>query len=122
MEAWLLCDGAAIEAAMGSLVTKKGVPSAKHPDDVSNPKKVLKELYRNYRRGSGYNDQYSARQIAEKIRSPEPLRASKSFARFERKLKEWCDKHTPVSSAVNEKQAKAVAKPKKQRVSDKKSK
>ena len=121
LEAWLLCDGAAIEAAIGKLVTKKRVPSEKKPDTVSNPKARLKEIYKQFRRGKGYNDVFSASQIAANIRSLEPLRASKSFARFERKLKEWCDKHNPISSAVNEKQAKADAKPKKQRVSDKKS-
>lgn len=90
LEAWLLCDADALTAVIGTLTRKKPIPHENSPDSVSNPKVVIKELFKRGR-GRVYNDSYTPGLIAAKLTSVERLRCSRSFFHFEKHLKRHCD-------------------------------
>jgi hypothetical protein len=90
LEAWLLCDADALTAVIGPLPKKKPIAHEKAPDQVKNPKSVIKKLFQRGR-GTTYNESFSASQIAAKLTSVKRLRKSQSFKRFEDRLRALCD-------------------------------
>lgn len=90
-EAWLLCDADALMAVIAPLTNKKPIPHEDDPDNVSNPKAALKELFK-LGKGKFYNESFSARLIASNLESVERLRCSQSFVHFEKKLRAKCKK------------------------------
>lgn len=85
LEAWLLADGRAVTAVLSTEAhPARRVADSRNPDHVGNPKRRLKRLFRENRRGE-YNDLVHAIKIIRQA-DLNKLRRSDSFCRFEEKL------------------------------------
>lgn len=93
LEAWLLCDGDALNSVIGPLQSpRRRIGHERNPCDVKDPKVALQNLFA-LGRGRRYNEAFSAGQIASRLRSKDRLRRSQSFKRFDDRLSEFCKRH-----------------------------
>lgn len=93
MEAWLLIDEKAVKIAAGNPNSKymAEIPSLKNLESLSNPKSLLHEKLRQAsglrgRQLDRFNVNRAVHLIAENITDFSPLKALKSFQKFEEKI------------------------------------
>jgi hypothetical protein len=82
LEAWLIADGRALAAVLSTQAHPIGrVKDHRSPDDVHNPKKYLRRLFKQSGRGD-YSDRVHAAKIVDAMPDLNKLRRSESFSRF----------------------------------------
>lgn len=82
LEAWLIADNRAIEAAISRPTNSKKprIREEKNPESVKNPKKVLMRIFRQHTRG--YQPHVHALKIVKKLPDFKKIRRCESFVRF----------------------------------------
>jgi Domain of unknown function (DUF4276) len=85
LEAWLLADGKAIAAVLGSDEHPIRIADEKRPEEHLNPKRHLNKLFGKHRNWD-YIDMIHAVQIIKKVRRLSKLECAPSFARLKDKL------------------------------------
>jgi len=85
LESWLIADVSAIERVLSTPAHPVNIANIRHPDREPNPKKKLRQIFKQHR-GTDYNDLDSALRIIREVQSPRDLRQSVSFKRFYLKL------------------------------------
>lgn len=86
LDNWLLADGAALTAVLSRPTHPiKPIPDQKDPENIPNPKAILKKLFKQHGRGD-YEDVFHAVKIISEVQNLSKLERAPSFKRLREKL------------------------------------